>query len=129
MDTRFEAEAMRLFERALEQPAPLRASWLQRQDAAPEIAARVGDLLAKEAALTSCLEQPAGAGRTAASTLRLPGVGDRVGAWRLLRELDAGGMGVVFVAARDDGAYEQRAAVKFVRTDHLLDARRRDEIV
>ena len=59
MDTRFEAEAMRLFERALEQPPGLRAVWLQRQDAAPEIAARVGDLLAKEAALTRFLEQPA----------------------------------------------------------------------
>ena len=127
MDTRFEAEAMRLFERALEQPPGLRAVWLQRQDAAPEIAARVGDLLAKEAALTRFLEQPAAV--QSAASLRMPVAGDRVGAFRLLRELDAGGMGVVFVAERADGAYEQRAAIKFVRIDHLLDARRRDEVV
>jgi eukaryotic-like serine/threonine-protein kinase len=128
VDTRFEIEVMRLFELALEQPLELRTTWLQRQDVAPDIAARVGDLLANEAALTRFLEQPAAKSHAAAG-LRFPVAGERIGAWRLLHELDAGGMGVVFVAERADDTYEQRAAMKFVRTDHLLDARRRDEIV
>src|SRR5690606_33003671 len=67
--------------------------------------------------------------RAPSAAVSMPAAGDRIGAWCLLHELDAGGMGVVFVAERGDGAYEQRAAVKFVRPDHLLDMRRRDEIV
>lgn len=129
MDTRLEIEVMRLFERALEQPAELREAWLRQQGAAPDIVARVGGLLAREARLTRFLEQPAACDPAGAGTVRMPAVGDRIGAWRLLEELDAGGMGVVFLAERGDGTYEQRAAMKFVRTDHLLHARRREEIV
>ena len=38
--------------------------------------------------------------------------GDRLGPWRLGAELGAGGMGRVFAADRDDGLYQQRAAIK-----------------
>jgi serine/threonine-protein kinase len=38
-------------------------------------------------------------------------------------------MGVVYLAERADGAYQQRAAVKFVRMDPLLDARRRADML
>ncbi len=41
--------------------------------------------------------------------------GRRVGPWRLARELGAGAMGTVWLAARADGAYEGRAAVKLPR--------------
>jgi serine/threonine-protein kinase len=36
----------------------------------------------------------------------------RIGAYRVIRELGRGGMGVVFLAERDDGQYEQQVAVK-----------------
>ncbi len=53
--------------------------------------------------------------------------GDRVGAWELGSVLGEGGMGVVYAAHRADGAYEQRAAVKFVRLSASPDAQRRFE--
>ena len=39
----------------------------------------------------------------------------RIGPWRLLRELGRGGMGVVYLAERADGQFEQRAALKLVK--------------
>lgn len=41
--------------------------------------------------------------------------GERVGAYRLIRELGRGGMGMVYLAERVDGAYQQEVAIKFVR--------------
>jgi serine/threonine protein kinase/tetratricopeptide (TPR) repeat protein len=40
------------------------------------------------------------------------GPGDRIGAWRVLRELGRGGMGQVLLAERADGAFAQFAALK-----------------
>ncbi|MFT3792584.1 MAG: protein kinase [Rudaea sp.] len=48
--------------------------------------------------------------------------GDRIGPWRLLRELGAGGMGVVWLAERADGQFEQRVALKLIRTGLDSDA-------
>ncbi|MBS1795703.1 MAG: serine/threonine protein kinase [Acidobacteria bacterium] len=44
-----------------------------------------------------------------------PFVGRQLGAFRIQREIGAGGMGTVFYATRDDGEFSQRAAVKIVR--------------
>ncbi len=41
--------------------------------------------------------------------------GRRVGPYRLLRELGRGGMGVVYLAERAEGGFEQRVAVKLVK--------------
>jgi serine/threonine-protein kinase len=40
-------------------------------------------------------------------------IGRRIGAWRIDSELGRGGMGSVWLAVRDDGQYEGRAAIKF----------------
>ena len=49
-----------------------------------------------------------------------------VGAWRLVERIGSGGMGDVYLAERADGAFEGRAAIKFMRA-HLpgVDAVRR----
>ncbi len=40
--------------------------------------------------------------------------GERVGPYRLLSRIGLGGMGAVYLAARDDAAYQQRVAIKLV---------------
>ncbi|MEP7242667.1 MAG: serine/threonine-protein kinase, partial [Gammaproteobacteria bacterium] len=44
-----------------------------------------------------------------------PPVGANIGSWRILRELGRGGMGVVMLAERIDGQFEQRVALKLVK--------------
>lgn len=39
--------------------------------------------------------------------------GHQLGAFRIVRELGRGGMGIVYLAMRDDGAYEQQVAIKW----------------
>ena len=41
--------------------------------------------------------------------------GDRIGPWRLIEEIGRGGMGVVWLAERADGQFEQRAALKLIK--------------
>jgi len=49
--------------------------------------------------------------------------GDRIGAFRIERALGHGGMGVVFLATRADGVFEQQVALKWVRGELRSDVR------
>jgi eukaryotic-like serine/threonine-protein kinase len=60
----------------------------------------------------------AAAGRPAAAP-------ERIGPWRLEEEIGRGGMGSVFRARRDDGAFEQTVAIKLVRSELVSDLLRR----
>ena len=42
-------------------------------------------------------------------------VGHIIGSWRVLRELGRGGMGIVMLAERVDGQFEQRVALKLIK--------------
>ncbi|MEM9594095.1 MAG: serine/threonine-protein kinase [Acidobacteriota bacterium] len=48
--------------------------------------------------------------------------GERVGPWRVVRELGRGGMAVVYEAERADGGFHQRSALKIVRPGSGHDA-------
>ncbi|QQR75915.1 MAG: serine/threonine protein kinase [Holophagales bacterium] len=43
------------------------------------------------------------------------GPGTRLGPWRVVKPIGRGGMGEVYLAERDDGAFSQRVAIKVVR--------------
>jgi eukaryotic-like serine/threonine-protein kinase len=51
-----------------------------------------------------------------------PGVGARIGAYRLIKQIGRGGMSVVYLAERDDQSFRKQVAVKLI-PDHLGDAR------
>ena len=57
-----------------------------------------------------------------ASFLNLDREPERLGAWRVVREIGRGGMGTVYLAERDDGQFEQRAAIKVIKRGMDTDA-------
>jgi len=52
-------------------------------------------------------------------------IGRRLGPWRITGILGRGGMGAVYEVLRDDGAFQQRAALKMIRADVDSDVGRR----
>jgi hypothetical protein len=44
-------------------------------------------------------------------------IGTRLGPWRIVRKIGAGGMGIVYEAQRDDRQYLQRVALKCARAE------------
>ncbi len=49
------------------------------------------------------------------------GPGSFIGAYRVVRELGRGGMGVVYLAMRDDGAFRKNVALKLLLRDQVTD--------
>lgn len=113
-----EGEVLDWFERALEQPAEQRVTWLAAQDLPDALRLRVQRLLATESSLGGFLEDAAGAPEPQG----FPAIGEQVGNYQLLSRLDSGGMGVVYRARRADGSYQQDVAVKLIRPLHLMAA-------
>jgi serine/threonine-protein kinase len=62
-----------------------------------------------------------GARLTPVSKMLAASVPDRVGPWRIISELGRGGMGVVHLAERADGHFEQRVAIKLIETSNAGD--------
>ncbi len=54
-----------------------------------------------------------------------PAAPERIGPFRILREIGQGGMGTVYLAKRDDGQFEQRVALKVLRAGYDPEAARR----
>lgn len=123
----------RLFAAAAARPPGERTAFLDDAcDGDAELHREIEALLAAEAGadadafLAEAFVRPPDAWRPGTSAE--PGAGETVGAYRLLAELGRGGMGVVFRARRDDGAFEREVAVKVLSGVASPEAARRLEI-
>src|SRR5689334_986255 len=109
-----------LFEAALQRPASERAAFLAAESD-PDLRAAVARLLAhhteNDARLRDALD--------AAITEGAPLLRERVGPYRIVRELGAGGMGTVFLAERTFGETRQKVALKLIRDFPSTPARER----
>jgi len=110
-----------LFEAALKRPASERAGFLATEESDPELRAAVERLLAHHTGDDGQLRDVlhAAIGRSA------PPVRERVGAYRIVRELGAGGMGTVYLAERSLGETRQKVALKLIRDFPSAPARER----
>ena len=104
------------FEQALDQPTDARAAWLEANCGESAIRREVHALLRATDKAEAFLEEPAQvfAADLVAGEKEEP---ERVGPYRLLREIGRGGMGTVYLAERDDEQFDQRVAVKLLRSD------------
>jgi serine/threonine protein kinase len=103
----------RLFALALELPEAERARFLEAACPA-DLRTEVLHLLAADAASDGFLERPVARLR-AEREGESPAPEGRLGPYRLLREIGAGGMGTVHLAVRDDAQYERQVAIKVLR--------------
>ncbi len=118
------AEIDRLFDQALDLEAGERAAFVDQVRARDAgMAAKIAELLrlaerepeslSPDQVLTGPLWQSLD--ETAATWPR-PRAGERIGAYRVVREIGRGGMAVVYLAERDDGAFDQQVALKLLHS-------------
>jgi serine/threonine-protein kinase len=130
MNHSVEVEALRILESLLELPEQERSRWLDAQTLEARVAQRVRALLLTSHAAGRFLDMPVQPAEFVLHGAAMPQTGDRLGAWEIVRELDAGGMGVVYLGRRVDGAFEQKVAIKVVRLAGLLpDSERHRQLI
>lgn len=108
-------QVKQLFGRAVELDPDARRAFLDREtEGAPDLRRRVEDLLAADEAAGPFLEEGASGGLNPDPVAGGGWVGRRFGAYEVIGELGRGGTGVVLLAARADGRYDSRVALKVV---------------
>ncbi|ANM29664.1 hypothetical protein ABI59_08840 [Acidobacteria bacterium Mor1] len=128
------SRADRILEQALDLEPDDRAAFVR------ERCGRDGALLALVQALVASAEEddatPLPGGSDAEAALQVlagevedaPRGGERIGPYRLVREIGRGGMAVVYLAERADGGFDQQVAIKLIRErGHREDVLRRFE--
>lgn len=105
-----------LFDEALEQPAAKRESWLREQCAGDEeVFHDVQSLLDAHHRASGFLGKSALQQSPELADAADPTVGTRIGPYRVLQRIGAGGMGSVYLAERDDETFDRRVAIKLIR--------------
>jgi serine/threonine protein kinase len=121
-----------VFHKALEQSESERALWLESNCGADaELRAEVAALIESDRRAASFVgSKVERAVIEFAAAIRPDLETRRIGPYRLIRELGRGGMGAVYLAARDDEQYESEVAIKLVQpgldTDFILRRFRRE---
>ncbi len=106
-----------VFAAALERPTAERPAFVRAACGVDEaLRGEVDRLLAADAAAGAFLMRPLAVSTDIGDdTTGGPSPPARLGPYRLLREIGSGGMGTVYLARRDDDAYERDVAVKIMR--------------
>ena len=117
MDSRRWHRIEALFSAAVEVPAEARESLL-RDACGDDLALRreVESLLAAHANVGEAFLEDLDEESIARLVDLRPTQPQRIGPWRVIGEIGRGGMGVVYDARRDDGQFEQTAAVKLIQS-------------
>ncbi len=103
-----------LFDAVLEQPETQRSAYLaQAGDGDASLREEVRRLLDASDNRTEIFEQPPVVREGPGPLERWEG--RRLGPYQILRELGEGGMGIVYLARRADGAFQKEVAIKIVR--------------
>jgi eukaryotic-like serine/threonine-protein kinase len=115
MDAKHRARVEQLFEAALELPEAERLGWVRASaNGDGQLESEVLALLDGHDRAGGLLDQDfRSIARTATGA---PPAERRIGPYRLVRELGRGGMGVVYLAERDDGQFRRRVAIKLLRS-------------
>src|SRR6516164_2672198 len=106
-----------IFQGALELPLSERSDYVaQACGADAELRSEIESLLASDSGSVTALRSVIEADVRELPTVSVASqAGLQVGPYRLVRELDSGGMGVVYLAVRSDDQYFQFVAVKMIR--------------
>lgn len=120
------ARIQELFDQAVDLPAADRRAFVEAQSPDPAVVKEVLELLAYDSrGLTHVNAAVGAAAREITGPAALP-EGHGIGPWRVRRVLGQGGMGAVYEVERADGAYQQIAALKRIRSDaHSAEGLRR----
>ena len=113
-----------LFEQALAQPPDERAAWLRAHCDDADLRGEAERLLAAHERSSGILDEPLYLlSDTLAEASPKPTAGRHIGPYRMVRLLEHGGMGSVYLAERADGQFEQQVALKLLRTGFDSDDR------
>jgi eukaryotic-like serine/threonine-protein kinase len=105
----------------LDTPAESRADYLDRNGSDdPAVRDEVESLLRAAQQLGGFLSTPARLLGMEAPIESIP-ADMRVGAWKIVRHIGRGGMGVVYEAVRAEGDFTQRVAIKLLRNDAIAE--------
>jgi len=129
MDARSWQRLSAIFDEVADAPAPARAALLEQLCAGDAgLRAEIDALLAADGGAAQ-FERGLQAARGQAAAQWVAGdgaadeaLGECIGPWRILHELGRGGMGIVLLAQRADGQFEQRAALKLIKRGMDSDA-------
>ena len=114
-----------VFEGAMARSASDRDAYLREHCRDAEMAGEIQALLAANTPEPGPVERVMAAlGTPAAGAGRVTAARSQVGPYELLREIGHGGMGVVYLARRADGAYQRLVALKLARSPMMDTAQR-----